>query len=52
MSGCGLRSDSDDQCFKLTPTPESYSHGPCAVIAEPRRSARNPIEENQAQAPA
>jgi len=22
----------------LIPTPEPYSHGPCAVIAEPRRS--------------
>jgi len=36
----------------LTPTPEPYSHGPCAVIAEPRRSASKPFEQNPAQAPA
>ncbi len=36
----------------LTPTPEPYSHGPCAVIAEPRRLASKPFDQNPAQAPA
>ena len=36
----------------LIPTPEPYSHGPCAVIAEPRRLKSKPFEQNPVQAPA
>ncbi len=34
----------------LIPTPEPYSHGPCAVIAELRRLASESFEQNPAQA--
>ena len=46
-----MRASGINKHSRMAPYPnaETYSHGPCAVIAEPRRLASKPFEQNRAK---